>query len=217
MGIAWWFSQYSGMFLCAFLRTHTMKPHTLSLLSLPALLAASCATVSESGTTYNQASGGSAVVNGAMVGGQFIPTGSNSARFALFATGRSRVHDKMVVHGLNYRWSSGVTDTVPDTRLGKSHVFRNTMVDNVTQATLHAPGELRADPGRESSVTVNADVSVTTTRATERRTIALRFDRSNAQDRLRSATTREAIVEMRRYGIPASDLDIGANRTGWTP
>lgn len=189
------------------------------LLCMPAFFAVSCATVSESGPTYSQASGSSASVAGASFGGQFMPVGSNSAKFALYAVGRTGVHDKMTVHGLSYRWSSGVTDTVPEAYLGKLLTFRNTMAEgNVVQATLHSPGELRYDTNKEPSVTVNADVSIKTRHGVERKTVALRFDRSAGSGAvLKNGNTENAVLEMRRYGIPASDIDIGANRVGWKP
>ena len=197
-----------------------MKPHTLLIVTMPAFFAVSCATTATpGGTTYRQSAGSSATVNGAAFGGQFLPAGGNSARFALYATGNTGVHDRMTVHSLNYRWSSGVSDTVPENYLGKEVYFRNTMAEgNVVQATLHSPGVLQYDAGRESSVTVNADVSVKTRRGLERKTVALRFDRSAVQDaELKSGATRTSMLEVRRYGVPPGDLDVGANRLDWKP
>lgn len=194
-----------------------MKLKTLVLLSMPAFFAVSCATVPGSGTTYTQTTS-SASVAGATLGGQFIPAGGGS-KFALYAVGRTGVHDKLTVHSLSYRWSSGVTDAVPESYLGKPMPFRNTMaVDNIVQATVHSPGVLRYDSARESSVTVNADVSVKTRRGLERKTVALQFGRSAGRtDDFKAGATRDSMLEVRRYGVPLSDLDIGANRVGWKP
>lgn len=196
-----------------------MKIHTLLLLCLPALFTPSCTTVTESGTTYSLSAGNSSAINGATIGGQFIASGGNSAKFALYATGRGGVHDKMTVHSLSFRWSSGVTDTVPASYLGTPLNFRNTMaVDTVVQATLHSPGVLRFDGGRESSVTVNADVSIKTRRGVERKIVALHFDRATADgSAFKAGATRDSMLEVRRYGVPLNDLDIGANRVGWKP
>lgn len=194
-----------------------MKIHHLLLLTLPALFAVSCATTSTgTGTSFTQASGSSASVAGAGIGGQFLPAGTG-ARFALYAVGQIGQHDRMTVHALSYRWSSGVVDNVPPSYLGQPLTFRNTMAEgNVVQATLHSPGVLHFDAAKESSVTVSADVSIKRRRAEERRVVTLRFDRSALpQNELKSAASRDSMLELRRYGVPPADLDVGANRIGW--
>jgi len=191
------------------------------LLCVPAFFAASCSTTPGSGVNYIKASNSNAAINGASFGGQFVPAGHNSTKFVLYAIGNRNSHDKLTVHGLSYRWSSGVTDTVPGTMLGKTEVFRNTVnrvSDRFVQATYHAPGALQADTARETSVIANADVSVTTRKGTERGTVSLRFDRSSAPDNhILTGSTQESMMEVRRYGVSAADLDIGANRPDWKP
>ncbi len=192
-----------------------MKPH-LPILCAAALLVPSCTTpVSDSSRSYMPASAaGKTSLSGATVAGEFIPAGGNSFKFALYATGGYGLHRNMTVHGLTYRWSSGVSDSIPAAYTGKSVTFRNSLSSGVTQATWHAPGELRADFAKESAVTVEADVSINSRNGTERRVVALKFDRAAAQPVVQSAPM-ELVREAKMRNVPLSDVDIGANRLDW--
>ena len=153
-----------------------MKTPTLLMLCSTALLVTSCSTVPESSQSYVPASGASAALAGASLAGEFTPAGGGGQgvrpyKFALYATGEPRTHDTMTVHGVTYRWSSGVRDAVPAGFLGRPVMFRNSLTPRVTQATWHSPGELRADFSKETGVTVEADVSVKTRTGTERRVV----------------------------------------------
>jgi len=203
-----------------------MKPHLL-LLCTAALLVPSCTTVPESSNSYVPASaGGKPAVSGATIAGEFIPAsprGGASAnstapfKFALYATGGYGRHRHLTVHGLTYRWSSGVKDSVPATYTGRSVSFRNSLSSGVTQATWHAPGELNADFARESGVTVEADVSVSSRNGTERRIVALKFDRTTQHQTALQSAPMELVRQAKMRNVPFSDLDIGANRLDWQP
>ena len=199
-----------------------MKTPTLLMLCTTALLAASCSTVPESSQSYVPASGASAALAGASLAGEFTPAGGGgqslrSYKFALYATGGPRTHDTMTVHALTYRWATGVQDAVPAGYFGKAILFRNSLTPAVTQATWHSPGELRTDVSRESGVTVEADVSIKTRSGTERRVVALRFDRSTTPGSSLQNAPHELIREAKRRSVPLGDLDTGANRPDWKP
>jgi hypothetical protein len=206
--------------------TDHMKPFLL-LLGAAALLIPSCATVTESGGNYVAAStAGKSSLSGATLSGEFIPvaTGAaaagrnlNSFKFALYANGGYGTHRQMTVHGLSYRWSSGVKDVLPAAYTGRSVAFRNSLSSGVTQATWHVPGELNADFARESGVTVEADVSISSRKGTERRVVTLKFDRSaSTQPSVQTAPT-QLVREAKMRNVPFSDLDVGANRLEWQP
>jgi hypothetical protein len=206
--------------------TDHMKPTQL-LLCAAALLVPSCATVTESGSSYIAAStAGKSSLSGAKVSGEFIPVPAsaaaanrnlNSFKFTLYATGGYGTHRQMTVHGLSYRWSSGVRDVLPAAYTGKSVAFRNSLTSGVTQATWHVPGELQADFARESGVTVEADVSISSRKGTERRVVALKFDRSAITRPSVQTAPMQLVREAKMRNVPFSDLDVGANRLDWQP
>jgi hypothetical protein len=213
-----------------------MKPHTLLMLCITALLVPSCMTVKETSNTYVINSGSKTSVAGATVAGEFIPQGGSSTfnasagvygvaagktfgpyKFALYATGRRRVHDTLTVHSLTYRWASGVRDAIPAQYTGRAIQFRNSFTDGVTQAVYHAPGEMKLDFNAESGVTVEADVSVKTPTGTERRTVSLKFDRATVKDTNFVSAPHELLRSARQRSVPFNDFDIGANRGDWKP
>ena len=219
-----------------FLGTDHMKPYNIILLCTTALLATSCMTIRETSNTYVLPAGSTASLAGATIAGEFIPKDGSSSfnasamvygvasgkrfgpyEFALYATGHRQQHDNITVHSLTYRWSSGVTDVVPAAYMGRAVNFRNTLDGGVIQATWHSPGELRSDFAKETSVTVEADVTVKTRTGSERRKVSLKFDRATVKNTSFHSAPLEMAKQVRRGGVPFEDLDIGANRGDWKP
>jgi hypothetical protein len=194
-----------------------------------------CIAVRETSDTYTLPATARPVVQGAVIGGEFVPTdgspgitfsamvvGAASGRrfgpyqFALYAAGTPGEHHSMTVHSVTFRSSRGLSDTVPSAYTGKLIPFSETLRKNTVQATWHSPGVLKFDFTADESASVTADLSISGAAGTTRRTVTLPFNKVTEKN---SALLNAPAEILRHAGkdIPFEDEEIGANRRDWQP
>jgi hypothetical protein len=213
------------------IRTSSMK----ILLLLTALSMTGCIAVRETTLGYTLPAASRVQVGGASVAGEFTPTDGSSGfsfsamavgaavgkrfgpyKFALYAAGTPGQHQSMVVHRVVFRSSRGLSDAVPAKYLGRPVKFSDTVRKDTAQAVWHSPGVLKLDFAADESATVTADVSITSTTGTARRTVTLRFNKQTEKENALINAPLE-IIKQAGQDIPFDDLETGANRRGWQP
>jgi hypothetical protein len=122
---------------------------------------------------------------------------------------------QLVINNLSMRSSRGIASQVPTSYLGEIRPFAVSRKKGVEQAAWKCPGQVEADFAKDTSITVDADVTIQpATGSAVRKRLSFVCTAAELKNNQTVFVPTEVIQNFGSQDIPEDQYDVGVNKNG---